>query len=50
MSNQKVLLMDNFAAHSSGDATKPLENNGVFVEFLPFNNYISPTTTGSQHK
>lgn len=32
-----LLLMDNFAAHSSGDVMEPLEENGVLVEFLPSN-------------
>ena len=38
MPDQKALLLvDNFAAHSSGDVIQPLEDNGVLVEFLPSN-------------
>ena len=35
---QKALvIMDNFSAHSSGDALQQLEENGVLVVFLPAN-------------
>ena len=37
------LIMDNYAAHSSGDAMQPLKDNGVLVVFLPSN-----TTDGLQ--
>ena len=37
MPDQKaLLLMDNFAAHSSGDVIRPLEDNGVLSSLLSF--------------